>query len=80
MVMGGVYCDLGGKYFVWSSPLSSSSQLRIVSFNNLKGNITINDLELGTLLLQILLFYRQVAPLQNIRTYVENMAAQGWAT
>ena len=50
-----------------------------VSFSNPKGDATINDLELGAILIQILVFAPRMAPLAHIRTYVDDTAAQVWA-
>ena len=63
-----------------SQPFFTTTQWKLISFENHKCDIMINDLELGILLLQILLCFKLMAPLENIRTYVDNMAAQGWAT
>ena len=41
--------------------------------------MSINDLELGALLMQILLFAPRMTPLAHIHTYVNNTAAQGWS-
>ena len=77
--MGEVFQDPEGQYFVWRSPFSQATQARLVSSSNPKGDVTINDLELGSLLMQILIFAPRMAPLAHIHTYVDNMAAQGWA-
>ena len=50
-----------------------------MSSSNPKGDVTINDLELEALLLQILIFAPRMSPLVHINTYVDNTAAQGWA-
>ena len=42
-------------------------------------DVTINYIELGALLMQILIFAPRIAPLEHIHTYVNNTAAQGWA-
>ena len=54
------------------------TQSRLVSSYNPKGDVPINYLELGALLVQILIFTPRMAPLAHIHTYVDNTAAQGW--
>ena len=50
-----------------------------MSSSNPTGDVTINNLDLGALLVNILLFASRMSPLAHIHTYVNNMAAQGWA-
>ena len=75
--MGGVCRDPEGKYFVCKSPFSLATQARLVSSSNPTGDVTINDLELGALLMQILIFAPRIAPLAHIHTYVNNTEAKG---
>ena len=77
--MGGLCRYPGGQYFVWRSPFSQATQARMVSSSNPKGDVTINNLELGALLMQILLFTPRMDPLTHIHTYVDNTTAHGWA-
>ena len=42
-------------------------------------DVTINDLEIGALLTQLLLFAPRISPLAQIHMYVNNTASQGWA-
>ena len=51
--MGEVCRDPDGQYFVWHFPFSQATQARLVSSSNPKVYVTINDLELGALLMQI---------------------------
>ena len=51
----------------------------MVYSSNPNGDVTINNLELRALLMQLLIFSPMMAPLVHIHTYVENTAAQGWA-
>ena len=48
-----------------------------MSFSNPTGDVKINDLELGELLMQLLIFALRMAPLAHINTYVNNTEAQG---
>ena len=50
----------------------------MVSSYNPTVYVTINDLELGELLMQLLIFSPRMAPLAHIHTYINNTAAQGW--
>ena len=50
-----------------------------MSSSNPKVDVTINNLKLGALLMQILIFVPSMAPLAHIHTYVDKTAAQGWA-
>ena len=50
----------------------------MVSFDNLRVDITISDLYLEDLLMEILLFATRMAQLTRVRTYVDNTMAQGW--
>ena len=77
--MGGVFQYPEEQYFVWRYPFYQSTQARLVSSSNPKGDVKINDLELGALLIQILLFSPRMALLEHIHTYVDNKAVQGWA-
>ena len=49
-----------------------------MSSSNPTGDMTIYDLELGALLMQILIFAPRMAPLAHIHPYVNNKAAQVW--
>ena len=51
----------------------------MVSSSNPKGDVAINDLEIGALLMHIQLFAPSMSPLAHIHTYVDNTAAQGRA-
>ena len=50
----------------------------MVSYSNPTGYVTINDLDIGALLMQLLIFSPRMAPLAHIHTYINNTAAQGW--
>ena len=50
-----------------------------MSSSNPTGDVTINNLYLGELLMQILIFATRMAPLAHIHKYVNNTTAQGWA-
>ena len=39
----------------------------------------INDLDLGALFTELLVFSLRMAPLAHIHMYINNTAAQGWA-
>ena len=77
--MGGVYQDPEGRYFVWKPPYSLATQARMVSSSNPTGDVTINNLDLGVLLMQLLIFDPRMAPLAHIHAYVDNMVAKRWA-
>ena len=77
--MGGVCRDPEGQYFVWRSPFSLNTQERLVCYSNPNGYVTINDLEIGALLMQILIFAPRVAPLAYIHTYANRKAERGWS-
>ena len=77
--MGGICRDPEGKHFVCRSPFSLTTQAHLVSSYNPTGYVTINKLELGALLMQILIFTPRMDPLAHIHTYVNKTAAQGWA-
>ena len=51
----------------------------MVSYSNPTEYVTINDLEIRALLMQLLIFSPRMAPLAHIHTYINNTAAQGWA-
>ena len=50
-----------------------------MSSSNLTGDVTINDLYLGALLMQILIFASKMVPLAHIHMYLNNTVAQGWS-
>ena len=75
--MGGLCQDPEIQYFFWSYPFSLTTQARLMSSSNPTGDVTTNDLEVGALLMQTLLFVPRVTPLEHIHTYVDNTAAQG---
>ena len=56
-----------------------ATQARLVSYSNPTGYVTINDLDLRALLMQILIFSPRMMPLDHIHTYINNRATQGWA-
>ena len=76
--MGGVCKDPEGQWFVWRSPFSMDTQARLVSDTNPKGDVTINDLELSALLVQVHIFSPKIHTLSHIYTAVDNTVAQGW--
>ena len=51
----------------------------MLSSSNPNIDVTINYLGLGVLLMKLLLFAPQMAPLANIHLYVDNMATHGWS-
>ena len=55
------------------------TQSLMVSSSNPTGYVTINDLDLGALLMQLLIFPPRMAPLAHIHTYINYTAAQEWA-
>lgn len=55
------------------------TQSHWVSFSKLTGDVTINDLEIGALLMQLFIFDPRIFPLAPIHNYIDNTAAQGWA-
>ena len=73
--MGGVYQGPEGQWLVWRFLLYKATQSRLVTDNNLTGDVTINDLELDTLLAQVLLFEPKRENLLNIRTAMDNTMA-----
>ena len=50
-----------------------------MSSSNPNVDVTINDLDLRALMMQILIFSPSMAPLFYIHTYVNNTAEQGWS-
>ena len=50
-----------------------------MSSSNPNEDVTINDLELGALLMQLLLFAPRISPLAHIHAHVDNTASQGWS-
>ena len=47
--------------------------------DNQGGDLTINNIELAAYLSNLNLFAPKMAPLEQIHTIVDNMAAEGWA-
>ena len=76
--MGGLFQDLESQYFVCHPPFSTATQARLVPFNNRHCNITINELDLGALLIHILPFTPWVVLLAHIHTYIDNTVSQVW--
>ena len=60
--MGGVFRDPEGQYFFWRSPFYLATQARLMSSFNPNGDVTINYLDIGALLMQLLLFPPRMAP------------------
>ena len=77
--MGGVCQDPEGQYFVWKSPFSLETQASLVSSSKTTGYVTTNNLDIGALIMQFLIFAPRMAPLAHIHTYVDNTAVHGWA-
>ena len=50
-----------------------------MSSSNPNVDVTINKLDLGALLMQLLIFAPRIAPLAHIHIYVNNISAQEWA-
>ena len=76
---GGVCQDPEGQYFVWRSLYSLATQERLVSSFNNDGNVKINNLEMGALIMKLLLFSLRMVLLAHIHTYVNNAETHGWA-
>ena len=49
-----------------------------MSSSNPTIDVTINNLEIGELPMQLPIFALRMAPLLHIHTYVDNKAVQGW--
>ena len=77
--MGGLCQEPDGHYFVWKPPFSMDTHSLMVSYSNPTGYATINNLELGSLLMQLLIFAPRMAPLAHIHTYINNTTSPGWA-
>ena len=77
--MGGVCQDLDDQYFVWKSTFYLAPWARLISSSNPTGDVTINNLDIGALLMQLLIFAPRMAPLMHIHTYIDNTVAQRWA-
>ena len=78
--MGEFYQDTEGQYFVCCFPFHPENQSCLVSSSNPKGDATINDFELGALLMQLMLFAPRMTPLVYIHIYIDKTSAQGWAS
>ena len=76
--MGGVCQAPDGQWFVWRSPFSATTLVRLVLDTNPGGDVTINDLELATPLAQVQIFAPVMETLDHIRTSMGNTAMQGW--
>ena len=76
--MGSICHDPTRESFIWHSYLSSTTQQRLVPFDNPSGEITINCLEILKFLPHIIIFSLCMAPLAHILIYVENAGDQGW--
>ena len=76
--MGGVCCDPAGQWCIWRSISPQTTQYRLISFTNLQGYISINDLDLCSHLAQTMLFYPHLAPLAHILTRVNSTMVLGW--
>ena len=63
------------QYFVWCYLFSLTTQTRLVSSSNPREDATINNLNLGALLMKILLFVPRMASLAQIHNYVDNTSA-----
>ena len=50
----------------------------MVSHSNPTLDVTINDLELGLLAMQLLVFSPGIVPLDHIHMCINNTATQGW--
>ena len=77
--MGGACKEPEGQWFVWCSSFSTETQDRIVLDTNPKGGVTINDLEIATLLVQVHLFAPKMHTLSHTCISVDDIAVQGWA-
>ena len=77
--MGGVCRDPEVHCFVWRSPLYLATHARLVSSSNPTVDVTINDLELRSLAMQILIFKPRMVPLAHIHMYINNTASHVWA-
>ena len=77
--MGEVCRDPEDHYFVWQSPFSLAIRARLVSSSNPTVDVTIHNLDLGSLLMELLIFSLRMAPLAHIQRYINNTVSQEWA-
>ena len=77
--MGGVCQPPDVWWFVGRSPFSTTTQARLVTDTNPRGDMTITDLEFAAVLAQVQIFAPEMDTLAHIRTAVDNTAEQGWA-
>ena len=68
-----------GPVLFLQSPFYLATQTCLVSSSNPTVYVTINDLEIGALLMQILIFAPRMSPLAHIHMYVNNTATQVWS-
>ena len=72
--MVGVFRDPVGQWYVWRSTFLHMKQECLIYFYNLKGDNSINNLDICTNLAQLSLFFPHMAPLSHILTTVDNNA------
>ena len=70
--MVGVCQDPEGQYFVWQHPFYLATHSLMMSSSNPTIDVTVNEIELGALLMQLLIFAPRMVSLAHIHTYVNN--------
>ena len=68
---------LGHTIICMELPLYPETQARLVSSSNPNRDVTINELDIGALLMHILIFVPRMESLAHIHTYVNNTGVQG---
>ena len=77
--MGGVCYSPSGEWHVWRIKFSTAIQANILTNENPKGFLTINDLDLAAYITRLQLFAPNMKLIKHITTGVENTAAEKWA-
>ena len=77
--MGGVCYSPSGYWHVWRLTFSTAIRAHILTDDNPRGFLTINDLELAAYIYHLHLFAPHMSPLKHISTGVDNTAAEIWA-
>ena len=77
--MGGVCYSPSGEWHVWRITFSTAIRANILTDDNPKWFLTINDLELAAYIAHLHLFAPHKNPLEHITTGVENTDADIWA-
>ena len=77
--IGIICCSSSGQHFLYRLPVRRTKSQRLLSDDNIDGDLTITDLDLESYVTYLPIFVPLMEPLEHIYTKVDNTSADIWA-